>query len=225
MQAGEQRAGFIGLHPTGPCARGGSIPMPITWPLWHKSLLIILILNIKLKWKVHLGRRGSLHTEKHVLCKQVGQALALPELWFSTWLHVASPALRCTDACLLPHPHHQESVIIDQGCGLGIGTFYGSPSDSNVQTWEQLLSDWMQHSRPLIIESQPSHWTFPSFTPISAYLRCRDLSIVPSVLDSCILLCFHAHRLSHSGHQRKPSSNVLLCATFPVTPPSPPALQ
>lgn len=28
---------------------GGSIPMPITWPLWHKSLLIILILNIKLK--------------------------------------------------------------------------------------------------------------------------------------------------------------------------------
>lgn len=49
MQAGEQRAGFICPHPTGPCARGGSIPMPITWPLWHKSLLIILILNIKSK--------------------------------------------------------------------------------------------------------------------------------------------------------------------------------
>lgn len=50
MQTGEQRAGFICLHPTGPWPRrGGSIPMPVTWPLWHKGLLIILILNIKLK--------------------------------------------------------------------------------------------------------------------------------------------------------------------------------
>ena len=35
--------------PHRPMCRGSTIPMPITWPLWYKSLLIILILNIKLK--------------------------------------------------------------------------------------------------------------------------------------------------------------------------------
>lgn len=86
--------------PHRPMCRGSAIPMPITWPLWHKSLLIILILNIKLKWKVHLGRMGCNHTEMRVLCKQVEQALCA-ELWFSVWLHIASPALKCTDAASL----------------------------------------------------------------------------------------------------------------------------
>lgn len=49
MQAGEQRAGFMGPASHRPLCRGSSIPMPITWSLGHKSLLIILILMINLK--------------------------------------------------------------------------------------------------------------------------------------------------------------------------------
>lgn len=79
--------------PHRPRCWASSIPMPITWSLRHKSLLIILILNIKLKWKVHFRRLGSIHIEKRVLCKQVGQALAPVDLWFSTWLHIILQSL------------------------------------------------------------------------------------------------------------------------------------
>lgn len=45
---------------------------------------------------------GSIHMEECDLCKQVAQAPAVIELWFSSWLHIASPALKCADACHSP---------------------------------------------------------------------------------------------------------------------------
>lgn len=108
MQAGEQRAGFMGPHPAGPCAGRAPFQSPSHGLCGIKSLLIILILNIKLKWKVHFGRLGSIGTEEHDLCKRAGQALALVSCR-PVVLNLAAQCITCfkTYWCRSPAPGSQ----------------------------------------------------------------------------------------------------------------------